>query len=56
MFDPKKYAFSQTTSEPIHIITNIEVMIVCCDSEVLNASVVDNIKHNTNGPHKSPLN
>ncbi len=56
MFDPKKFAFIHTTIDPTHIITKIEVIIVCCDSVDLNAKVVDNNKHNKNGPHKSPTN
>lgn len=54
ILDPKKYALSHTITEPIHMMTKMEVIIVCCDYDVLKASVVDNNRHNTNGPHKSP--
>lgn len=54
MLDPKKFALIHTTIDPIHIITKIDVIIVCCDYEVLNAKVVDRSKHNKKGPHKSP--
>lgn len=55
IFDPKKYAFNQTTIDPIHIMTKIDVMIVCWDYEVLKAKVVESKRHKTNGPQRSPI-
>ena len=54
ILDPKKYAFIQTTTDPIHIITKIEVIIVVSDSCVLNAKVVESKRQSKNGPHRSP--
>ncbi len=54
ILDPRKLALTYTIIDPIHIMTKIEVIIVCCDSEVLKAKVVDNKRQSKNGPHKSP--
>ena len=55
ILEPRKLALIQTTMEPIHMITKIDVMIACYDYSVLKAKVVDKSKHNRKGPHKSPL-
>ena len=54
MFDPKKPALIHTTVAPIHIITKIDVIMVCWDYAVRKAKVVDNNRQSKNGPHKSP--
>ena len=54
MFEPRNLAFRNTTNDPTHIITKTEVMIVDADYWVRNAKVAESIKHNKNGPQRSP--
>lgn len=55
IYEPKKLALRYTTSDPTHIIKNIDVIIVLASLLVLNAKVHDNSNVSKNGPHKSPI-
>lgn len=52
--DPRKLAFRQTTKDPTHMMTKIEVIIVLLSLSVRIDRVKQRSKHSTKGPHKSP--
>ena len=47
-------ALRKTTSEPSHIVTKMEVMMVFESDSVLKESVAESRRQSASGPHRSP--
>ena len=52
--EPRKFALRYTTTDPTHIITKIDVMIVLESDSVRKDSVAESSRHNASGPQRSP--